>query len=60
MKMYLVNFRNRKNELVKKVIVNSENDQGIIIKGKMKALENGFRFDGRKHNAGWRELQKLS
>jgi hypothetical protein len=54
---YSVTFYSKKtNEVLKNVVVESENDIGIILKAKIIAISDGFKFDKRKHTVSFREI----
>lgn len=57
MKKYRVSFTEKKTgDIVKSVVVESDDDIGIIIKGKIVARPDGFRWDKRKYTASFMEI----
>ncbi len=58
MKNYEVTFTEKVSKKVFSVIVSAKNDIGICLKGRIKFLENGFRFDWEKHSISFKELVK--
>lgn len=60
MRTYQMDFRSKETgDILNQQIIKSKDDFGIILRGRMQALGQGFKFDKRKHSAGFTKIYDL-